>query len=67
MSEEKWAMPEWMEKYCKNILTYDKETVELLMNNNSTVQINAPLALIAVGLKSEVSVLVKMREKGLLK
>ena len=64
---EMWAMPDWMEPYRDLIRNTGGNSVEELMNDdgrNSNVVTNAPLALICVAVKSQVSLLESLRGAG---
>jgi hypothetical protein len=65
---EKWVMPAWMERY-RELLVGNGEPAETLMNYGEEVNVwnNAPLALIVVSMKSQVSFLVRLHNLGLLK
>lgn len=66
MKDQKWKMPKWMEEYLDVLGGYKKGDIEFWMNDKSSVQINAPRALIAVEIKGKVGLLVKMRLEGML-
>jgi len=59
-----WVMPEWMENF-RHILKHftGGDTVEAVMNDHdSTIDVNAPRAMICVSVKSIVSVLEDLHE-----
>jgi len=61
-----WVMPEWMEEY-RDILKgfTGGDTIEGVMNDHtSTIDINAPRAMICVSLKSAVWVLERLHKEG---
>lgn len=62
---EKWTMPAWMEPYRASI-SGNGEPVEVLMNYGEEVNVfnNAPLALICVAVKSQVSLLMRLHKDG---
>ena len=66
---KKWKMPKWMEPYRVYIRTTGGNPIEELMNDdgtNSNIFNNAPRALICVAVKSQVSLLTVLHEKGVL-
>ncbi|KKN68465.1 hypothetical protein LCGC14_0451010 [marine sediment metagenome] len=65
---KKWTLPDWMKPYvCLLSNVQTEEDVERLMNNHTaTVFENAPLALICVSLKSQVTLLNRLQDRGLL-
>ena len=66
-----WTMPEWMKDY-KNVLTWQGaeekwvKYVEEMFNDRTNIQINAPRAIYSTITQGEVSLLLRMKEKGLL-
>jgi hypothetical protein len=66
MKTEKWKMPKWMEPYRDKIVG-NGEAVEVLMNTSgeqANVYSNAPLAMICVGVKNQVGLLMRLHEDG---
>lgn len=62
-----WIMPKWMEPYRPFIVNTGGNSVECLMNDReSTVVTNAPLALICVAVGSQVSLLERLKDQGML-
>lgn len=58
-------MPGWMEPYRELIHNTGGNSVEKLMNDHATtVQVNAPLALICVAVQSQVSLLCTLAKEG---
>ena len=64
VSQKPWKMPDWMEQY-RVMLAGDR--TEALYNGRTSVQINAPLALMELALQAEVDLMIHLHEKGLLK
>ena len=59
-----WVIPEWMENF-RHILKHftGGDTVEAVMNDHdSTIDVNAPRAMICVSVKSVVSILEDLHE-----
>ena len=67
MKDKKWKMPKWMKKYEKFIRNAGGNSIEELVNDRTTVQINLPLAMISVAVSSQVILLTVLHDKGLLK
>ncbi len=64
---KKWIMPDWMEQYKDLIVNTGGNGIGELMNDNkSTAFNNAPRAIICVAVKSQISLLEKLHDKGLL-
>jgi hypothetical protein len=64
-----WKMPKWMERYRDSFVNTGGNTIEDLMNRDpkeANVVINAPVALLCVAVKSQVSLLHVLHKKGLL-
>ena len=62
---KKWKMPCWMEPF-RSYIRGNGDSVESLMSCNVIVQVNAPLALIACGVKMQVGLLIRLHEAGLI-
>ena len=62
----RWQMPKWMERYAPEIVNTGGNDVWELMDDDSLVQINAPRAMLAVAVKSQVALLEKLYRKGML-
>lgn len=70
VKKNSWQMPAWMEPYRALIASTGGNSVEELMNADSkeaNIQVNAPLAMICVAVKVQVSLLEDLHAKGLLK
>lgn len=66
---KKWTMPKWMEPHRAVIYNTGGNAIEELMNDdgtNSNIFNNAPRALICVAVKSQVSLLERLHESGVL-
>lgn len=64
---KKWIMPDWMEQYKDMIVNTGGNSIGELMNDDkSTTFNNAPRALICACVKSQITLLEKLYEKGLL-
>lgn len=62
---EKWQMPEWMKPYEDLIINTGGNSVEELVSDNTTnVFTNVPRAIIVVGVKSQVALLIQLYEAG---
>lgn len=59
-------MPGWMEPYRELIGNTGGNSIEDLMNDQSTIQINAPRAILACCVKSQVGMLHTLRERAML-
>lgn len=66
MSGNRWLMPEWMKPYANLIDSTGIEYIEEMMSDTSYVQVNAPRALIAVGIKGRVAMISRLRKEMLL-
>lgn len=60
--KKKWAMPKWMEPY-RPYLTDGRRAEELMSGTRATIQINAPLALIQMGMEAEIGLLGRLRHQ----
>lgn len=60
-----WVMPEWMKPY-EDLIQAGGNPVTEMMNDSTKVFINAPRAMIAVGVKGQVGLLTQLHERGLL-
>lgn len=65
IDQKRWTMPEWMEPFRESIVNTGGNSVEDLMNDRSNVVINAPLAMLAVAVHSQVTLLTVLRKKGM--
>jgi hypothetical protein len=64
----KWIMPKWMKKYRELIGDTGGNDIEELMNDHhTTVDINAPRALICVAVYDQVGLLTRLYNRGMLK
>jgi hypothetical protein len=64
-----WVFPEWMERFRHTISDTGGNPIEELMNDdgtNSNVFNNAPRALICVAVKSQINLLERLYNAGLL-
>ena len=63
--KEKWKMPPWMNAY-KGLInnTGGNEVTELMNDHTTNVVVNAPRAMICVAVKSQVSLLEVLHDKG---
>lgn len=67
MKKKRWTMPDWMKPY---LLGESKESVEAAMNcdaSDCNISVNAPRALICLGIATRVSLLLKLKGANLLK
>lgn len=60
---KEWEMPQWMEAFREHIFT-NGEPVEDLVRDESPWQTNAPRAIIAATVKSQVGLLTRLRRAG---
>ncbi|MDD5060741.1 MAG: PRTRC system protein C [Candidatus Marinimicrobia bacterium] len=58
---KKWTMPDWMEKYRPYFRNTGGNSIEDLMNDTSTIQENAPRAVIACCVNSQVLFLAALK------
>lgn len=66
---KKWTMQKWMEPYIDMIGNTGGNDITALMNDdgrNSNLFNNAPRALICAAVKSQVALLEKLHEKGII-
>lgn len=63
--KSKWTMPKWMEPY-REYLTDGGRAEELMSGKAATIQINAPLALIQMGMESEIALLERLKTRGVI-
>jgi hypothetical protein len=61
---KKWTMPKWMEPYRECIRNTGGNTVEQLMNGNDRPDVNLPLSTLQACVKSQVSLLLQLRDAG---
>lgn len=57
-----WVMPKWMEPY-RALIIGNGEPIETLMNDKTSYQINGPRALIAAGVRCQVGLLYRLRQR----
>ena len=62
----KWTMPKWMEPYRHLIVNTGGNTVEELLSTNTDVNVNSIRARLEVGVDSQVVLLEKLHNRGLL-
>lgn len=66
--DKPWEMPQWMKPFARFINNTGGNDIEDLFNDSdTTVQINAPRAIICVAVKSQVYLLQTLQENNLLK
>jgi hypothetical protein len=61
-----WKMPKWMEMYREHFANTGGNSIEELMNGDADPRVNLPLSTIQFGVKSQVSMLTRLREKKLI-
>jgi|GEM_PF-2478204 len=62
-----WTMPDWMEPYIDQMIhASDQEELERLYNDKTSVEVNAPLALISCAVAAQVGLLYRLHTHGLL-
>lgn len=70
MKNEKWQMPEWMERYREYIGNTGGNSVEELLdrlaNESGLMKTNFPVAVLAIAVESQVDLLERMHRAGLL-
>lgn len=62
----KWKMPKWMEPYRAHICNTGGNDIEGMVNGNADPMINLPLSTLQACVKSQVSLLQRMHDAGLL-
>lgn len=62
----KWTMPEWMEQYRDSFNNTGGNTIEELMNNTTSMEVNMPLAVLSIAVSSQVKFLETIRGKDYL-
>lgn len=66
--KKKWVMPEWLNDYTHLISNTGGNPIKELMNDHTTtIQVNAPRALICVAVKSQIDLLELLKKNNLLK
>ena len=63
---ESWKMPKWMEPYRQSIVNTGGNSVEEMVNDRSVVQVNAPRAMLAACVTSQVALLISLQRQGYL-
>ena len=63
----KWKMPRWMEPYRQHFVNTAGNTIEELMSRTTDPRVNLPLSMLEACVKSQVSFLIRLHEKGLLR
>lgn len=66
MSAPKWTVPAWMEQFIPLIHNTGGNPVPEMMNGRATPDVNLPLAVLQACVKSQVGLLVTLRERGFL-
>ena len=61
VDHSKFQMPEWMERY-RHYIYSGGFSVEEMMDDITLIEVNAPRALIAVGVKEQVALLFRMHK-----
>lgn len=64
--DRQWDPSQWMLRYLP-LISCGKDRVRELMQDDTPVQVNAPLALMATATKAEISLLTRLWKAGLLK
>lgn len=62
-----WVMPKWMEPFRPYIHNHGGNSIERLMNGNTTMRVNMPLAILEVAVSTQVTLLENLHREGLLK
>jgi len=62
-TKRKWKMPKWMIPFSEYIVGND---IEEMMDDTTAYQINGPRALVALSIKSQVSMLERLHRAGVL-
>jgi hypothetical protein len=63
----KWKMPKWMEPYRQHICNTGGNQIEDMVNGDADPYINLPLSTLQACVKSQVSFLETLHEKGMLR
>lgn len=63
---KKWKMPKWMKGYESMIVNTGGNDVEEMVNGNADPFINLPLSTLQACVKSQVSLLTRLHDAGLL-
>jgi len=66
MKKKKWKMPEWMERYRVDIVNTGGNKVEDMMNGNADPFVNLPLSTLQACVKSQVHLLHRLYDRGML-
>ncbi len=66
MENKEWTMPEWMEKYRDSFNNTGGNSVERLMNNKTSSEVNEVLAVLAIAVSSQVYLLTALKDKELI-
>lgn len=61
-----WTMPDWMEPYRQYIANTGGNSIESMMNGDADPLINLPLSTLQACVKSQISLLYVMHDKGML-
>lgn len=62
-----WKLPKWMEPYRQHFVNTGGNSIEDLMNRNTSPLVNLPLSTLEACAKSQVLFLDQLRNNGLLK
>ena len=60
----KWVMPGWMEQYRADIRNTGGNDIEGMVNRNASPLVNLPLSTLQACVKSQVSLLAQLHDKG---
>jgi len=61
-AKKPWTMPTWMEPYRELITDTGGNDVEELIDDTTTIQVNALRAVLAVSVKAQVRLLLRLHE-----
>jgi len=61
-----WTMPAWMEPYREHIVNTGGNAIEDMVNGDASPLINLPLSTLQACVKSQVALLIRLREVHLL-
>ena len=63
---KKWKMPKWMRPYATCIVNTGGNDIEEMMNGHADPFINLPLSTLQACVKSQVSLLIRLHEEGVI-
>lgn len=61
---KKWRMPKWMRRYAPLIVNTGGNDIEEMVNDRTDPVVNLPRAVLAACVKSQVSLLTRLRSEG---